>query len=183
MKRLGRTTPDHHQVSKERDSTGYLSDSLHDAYRVVAFSSRLVTLRHHPSIWLLPAGLLILALLPWPYGYYSFLRIIVCAAAAWAAYTQWRHDEALSGWVVVLGATVMLYNPIIPVFLTREIWSVLNLLSTGVFVGHLWTLGKLANYRAASVTVLQDRSLTDTRSRSLRNLASRLFVSRDDRPK
>ena len=48
--------------------------------------SALVRLRHHPSVWLLLAGLLVAALLPWPYGYYNFLRITVCAVTAWLAY-------------------------------------------------------------------------------------------------
>lgn len=107
--------------------------------------SRLVTLRHHPFVWLLPAGLLILALLPWPYGYYNLLRLTVCAVAGWIAYTQWTHDNALTGWVVALGAMSFLYNPFLPVHLTREIWSVLNLLSAGFFVGHLCALRQLVN--------------------------------------
>ena len=62
--------------------------------------SSLVRLRHHRSVWFLPAVLLVAALLPWPYGYYNFLRLVVCGVAAWLAYTQWCHDDALTGWVV-----------------------------------------------------------------------------------
>ena len=107
--------------------------------------SSLVSLRHHPSVWLLPAGLLVLALLPWPYGYYTFLRVSVCAVAAWITFTQWKHDDAFSGWVVVMGATSLLYNPFLPVYLTREIWSILNVVSAGLFVGHLIALRQLVN--------------------------------------
>lgn len=59
--------------------------------------SRLVFLRHHPSLWLAPAALLILALLPWPYGFYNLLRLAVCVVSAWLAYEQWKHDDAISG--------------------------------------------------------------------------------------
>ena len=124
--------------------------------------SRLVSLRHHPSIWLLPAGLLVLALLPWPYGYYNFLRLCVCAIAAWIAYTQWRHDNAISGWVIVMGATALLYNPFLPIYLTREIWSVLNLVSAGLFVGHLWAIRQLTSGHVPAVPVDRERPVPET---------------------
>ena len=105
--------------------------------------SRLVALRHHQSLWLAPAVLLVGAILPWPYGYYELLRLAVCAVSAWIAYEQWRHDDAVSGWVVVFGGIAMLYNPLMPIHLTREIWSVLNLASASVFVVHLRALRSL----------------------------------------
>ncbi|MCY3817867.1 MAG: hypothetical protein OXH52_00680 [Gammaproteobacteria bacterium] len=87
-----------------------------------------------------PAILLAGALLPWPYGYYELLRLAVCAASAWIAYEQWRHDDGVSGWVVAFGGMAMLYNPLMPIHLTREIWSVLNLASASAFVLHLRAL-------------------------------------------
>jgi len=118
---------------------------------------RLVKLRHHPSVWLLPAGLLILALLPWPYGYYTFLRLAVFAVSGWLAYTQWTHDNAFTGWVVGLGAMSLLYNPVLPIHLTRDIWSVLNLLSAGFLLAHLYALRQLLNDRPS--TVSNDRNI------------------------
>lgn len=103
-------------------------------------NSRLVSLRHHPAVWLVPTALLLLAILPWPYGFYNLLRLAVCAVSAWLAYEQWKHDNAASGWMVALSAVALLYNPVIPIHLTREIWIVLNLISAGVFLGHLWVL-------------------------------------------
>ena len=133
-------------VPRQRHSIGHPGSGPHGSSNQFDHSeSRLVSLRHHPSVWLLPASLLILALLPWPYGYYNFLRLIVCAVSSWIAYTQWRHDDALSGWVIAMGATSVLYNPFLPVYLTREIWSILNLISAGLFVGHLWVLRLLVN--------------------------------------
>lgn len=74
--------------------------------------SRLFGLRHHKSLWLGPAALLAGALLPWPYGYYQLLRLAIFAVSAWIAYEQWRHDDAVSGWVVAFGGLVLPYNPI-----------------------------------------------------------------------
>lgn len=96
-------------------------------------------------MWLAPAALLLLAIAPWPYGFYNLLRLAICTVSAWLAYEQWKHDDAVSGWVVALGGTALLYNPLIPIHLTREIWTVLNVAAAGVFLGHLLALKKLLN--------------------------------------
>ena len=105
--------------------------------------SRILSIRHHASVWIVPAVLLVLALLPWPYGYYTFLRLSVCAVSGWLTYEQWRHDNAVSGWVVALGATALLFNPISPIHLTREIWNVLDLAAAGLLIAHLCALRRL----------------------------------------
>ncbi len=87
--------------------------------------------------------MLLAALLPWPYGYYNFLRFCVCGAAAFLAYQQWTHDDAASKWVVVLVAIALLYNPFVPVYLTREIWTVLNVGTAIALVGHYRSLRRL----------------------------------------
>ena len=109
--------------------------------------SRLISLRHHSSLWLTPVALLILAFLPWPYGFYNLLRLIVCVVSAWLAYEQWKHDDAVSGWVVALSTVALLYNPLLPIHLTREIWMVLNLVTVGLFLGHLRALKILLTIR------------------------------------
>jgi len=89
--------------------------------------------------------LLLVALFPWPYWYYNLLRLAVFAVSAWIAYEQWRIDDAISGWVVAFGLIALLYNPFLPVHLTREIWSVLNIGTAALFLGHLVALKKLGS--------------------------------------
>lgn len=120
--------------------------------------SRLVSLRHHSSVWLVPIILLALALFPLPYGYYSFLRLGICSVGVWIAYEQWRHDDAASGWVVALGAMALLYNPLFPISLTREIWSVLNLVAAALLVGHLWSLRQLVTEASRTLQSRNSRS-------------------------
>lgn len=62
-----------------------------------------------------------------PYGYYNLLRVVCCAVFAYLA-IQAASDEK-HGWVWVLGVTAVIYNPIIPIHLTREIWSVVNVVT------------------------------------------------------
>ena len=130
--------------------------------------SRLVALRHHPAVWLVPACLLLLALLPWPYGFYTFLRLSVCIVCAWLAYQQWKHDNAISAWVVVLGTVALLYNPLLTVHLTREIWSVLNLVTAFVIVCHLWSLRRLIKRFTATATPVPNRDDQLTKRINLR---------------
>lgn len=113
--------------------------------------SRLVSLRHHKSLWIVPTVLLGAALLPWPYGYYQLLRLAVCVVSGWIAYEQWKHDDAVSGWVVAFGGLALLYNPVMPVHLSREVWSVLNLSSAALFLGHLRALSSLVRHRDGTV--------------------------------
>lgn len=67
------------------------------------------------------------------------------AVSAWIAYEQWRHDDAVSGWVVAFGGIAFLYNPLMPIHLTREIWSAINVATAAVFLGHLRVLRQLVD--------------------------------------
>lgn len=89
-----------------------------------------------PLIWAVPVVLLLLALAPLPYGYYTLLRIVVCAAAAFLAFKQFQENQRVSGWMVTLLAIAMLFNPLIPVHLNREIWTFIDLVVAAIFVAH-----------------------------------------------
>jgi len=60
-----------------------------------------------------------------PYGYYILLRWVCCAAFTYLALKA--HAQGKDGWVWVLGVMAVIYNPIIRIHLTREIWSVINI--------------------------------------------------------
>jgi hypothetical protein len=77
-------------------------------------------------VWAIPAVLLLLALGPWPYGYYVLLRLVVCLASIFIAWRLKKKGEALM-WAFVTLA--ILYNPIVKVPLGREVWMVANLIS------------------------------------------------------
>lgn len=69
--------------------------------------------------------LLLIAVLPLDYGYYTFLRWMICGISAYIAVKayQWKTE-----WVTwVFGAIAVLFNPIIPIYLTKEIWQPIDL--------------------------------------------------------
>ena len=65
-----------------------------------------------------------------PYGYYILLRWVCCAAFVYLAIQAWNLEK--SGWVWVLGVTAAIYNPILRVHSTREMWSVVDLVTIGL---------------------------------------------------
>ncbi|MCY3674966.1 MAG: hypothetical protein OXH65_09415 [Paracoccaceae bacterium] len=105
--------------------------------------SQLIDLRHSPLVWFGPVLILVLATLPWPYGYYIFLRILIASTCALIVFYQWKHDDAISSWVFIFVGVGILYNPFMPIHLTREIWIILNIITAGLFIGHYFMLKKL----------------------------------------
>ncbi len=93
-------------------------------------------------IWVpqLIAGLMLfLALNPYnPYGYYILLRWVCCGVFAYLAFRAFGSGQ--QGWVWVLGITAAVYNPIIPVHLTREIWPVVNVITIGIAAASVFAI-------------------------------------------
>jgi hypothetical protein len=82
------------------------------------------------ALWLVPALMLVAALGPWPYGYYMLLRLVVCLASIAIA---WRLREGSGPLMWAFVALAILYNPIVKVPLSREVWMVMNLISLAPF--------------------------------------------------
>jgi hypothetical protein len=88
---------------------------------------------------LLATVLLVLAtVFDWLYGYYNLLRVAVslCSAyLAWFAVTLNRQP-----WAITFVVLVLLFNPLLPIHLTRGIWQVLDVVAAGVFVTSIFAL-------------------------------------------
>ncbi|HZH08937.1 MAG TPA: DUF6804 family protein [Microvirga sp.] len=88
-------------------------------------------------VWIIPALLLCIALAKLPYGYYTFLRIVTCGAAGFLAWREFQEAQKLTLWGLALGASAIIFNPIIPLHLARSIWMYLNLGVAALLVGHM----------------------------------------------
>lgn len=81
------------------------------------------------AVSLFAGVLLLIAVLPLPYGYYLFLRVAVFAAAIWLALTI---DEMIKLkaplWIVAL-----LFNPFFPVHLSKAGWLPIDLAAAFLF--------------------------------------------------
>ena len=85
------------------------------------------------------AALLLLAVAPLPYGYYTLLRIVVCIVFAWAAVVALSQERAALPWA--LGFVAVLFNPIVPIHLPKVVWVPIDV-SAGIFA--LWATTALA---------------------------------------
>jgi presenilin-like A22 family membrane protease len=73
-----------------------------------------------------------------PYSYYILLRWVCCAAFAYLAFQALAQEK--KGFVWVLVVTALVYNPVIRVHLTREIWSVINVATIAMAVASVFVL-------------------------------------------
>ena len=76
------------------------------------------------------AAVCLLAVFPLPYGFYTFLRLLVSIAGTVAAVNLQKEGNFL--WVL-FAAIVLLFNPLIPVYLSRELWFPIDLFVAGCF--------------------------------------------------
>lgn len=88
--------------------------------------------RYHAAF--IPAALLVLALLPLPYGYYTFLRLVITGWALFLAWGEYRHAGSANGWAIGFLLIAALFNPLVPIHLDRSTWAFLDC-GTAVFFG------------------------------------------------
>ncbi len=80
------------------------------------------------------SAMLFWALLPNnPYAYYVLLRWVVCPCFGYVAFQAYEKGKVRWAWV--LGITAVLFNPIVPVHLNREMWFVIDLFAVAVSAG------------------------------------------------
>ena len=94
-------------------------------------------------IWI--PQLIAIAMLLWAfnpdntYGYYKLLRWVCFGVFAYLTFKV--PEQISSSWAWVFGITALVYNPIIPVHLSRDIWFVINALTIGVLIASIFKLG------------------------------------------
>jgi hypothetical protein len=81
----------------------------------------------------IPAAVLFIGVFPLPIGYYTLLRLVVTAAAAYIAYDTFQTDKQ-SGWTWVFGFVAILFNPLIPIYLNKELWMIIDFATAILFI-------------------------------------------------
>ncbi|MBZ9720155.1 hypothetical protein LB519_20120 [Mesorhizobium sp. AD1-1] len=75
----------------------------------------------------------LLAVAPWPYGYYQLLRVIVCAAGIYCGAVVWKSALENHNLAWALFGAAAIFNPFLPVHLPRELWAVFNVGAAALF--------------------------------------------------
>jgi hypothetical protein len=84
--------------------------------------------------WLcLASGILLLLGIPtgWPDSYYILLRWAILISSAVVAYGFYK--SKLKGWALVFGAIAILFNPIMPFYLNKSTWVILDFIGACLF--------------------------------------------------
>lgn len=86
---------------------------------------------------LLAASFLIGALMHMPYGYYVLLRWVVACAGTFMAWRSARCGQ--QGWVFPLALMAVIFNPLLPLHLTRQVWQPVDIAASVVFAARALT--------------------------------------------
>ena len=98
--------------------------------------------RPHLIPAIVAALMLLGALGHWPYGYYQLLRLVTCGAAVWVAVVAYGWRKLWATWL--FGFIAVLFNPLIPIHLSRELWQPIDVVCTLLFVAAAFLLKKPA---------------------------------------
>lgn len=84
---------------------------------------------------LIIAAILLLCLLPMPYGYYVLARFVAMVAFAVFAYQYWSRKQ--TQWTVIFGALALLFQPFVKIVLGRTMWNVVDV-AVAIMLIALW---------------------------------------------
>lgn len=82
--------------------------------------------------------MLFLAIPKLPYGYYILLRWVVTISALFSVWVAYDSEDKF--WLFLMGGIAILFNPIIPVHFTKEIWVVIDIVVAILFLVSIFTI-------------------------------------------
>lgn len=88
--------------------------------------------RPHLILCIVAALMLLGSLAPWPYGYYQLLRFVVCGVSVYVAFVAYNWQKLWAIWL--FGFVAVLFNPLLPIHLSRELWQPIDVICAVVFV-------------------------------------------------
>ena len=95
------------------------------------------TNRKQEYLFFVCARLISAALLIWAFGrhryiFYESVKLIVCGVTVYGVYYTYKLEMKL--WKVVFAVIAILFNPVLPVHLSRQAWEVYDLAAAGVLL-------------------------------------------------
>lgn len=76
---------------------------------------------------LVPAGAVLIGMLPLPIDAYHLIRWIVACTCAFGAYKIFQEDRADHYKGIILATIAFIFNPITPFFLGRTLWVIIDI--------------------------------------------------------
>ena len=103
-------------------------------------AGQFISQRKHFIPALIAAAMLFGALVRWPYGYYTLLRWVTFAAAVFVAYCAYAYAKPWGIWAFIFIAA--LFNPILPVHLSRQAWQIIDLAAATTFIAAAFNISE-----------------------------------------
>lgn len=85
------------------------------------------------------AGMLLFAVSKHGYGFFTALRFLVCGSSTYVCWEAFSSKQAW--WAVGFGAIAVLFNPVMPIHLDRNIWEWIDIGVAALF-GAVWAFAK-----------------------------------------
>lgn len=94
-------------------------------------------------IFLIPAIFLcIVPFFKFPYGIYTLLRIVVTLSAAFIIYDNYKKTNNVNITIVLFSIILIVFNPIFPIRLNREMWLPIDLITAAIYFYHYMKIRK-----------------------------------------
>ena len=88
-------------------------------------------------IFLIPAIFLcIVPFFKFPYGIYTLLRIVVTLSAVFIIYDSYKKTNNVNTIIIIFSIILIIFNPIFPIRLNREMWLPIDLITAGIYFYH-----------------------------------------------
>lgn len=89
---------------------------------------------------IISAILLFVALGKHSYSYYVYLRFIICGVSIYGIYFSRKLQNI--NWAWTFGIVAVLFNPIVPIHLNRDLWAIIDVAVAVIF---LFSINRLRN--------------------------------------
>ena len=95
-----------------------------------------------PKHWLAQAVVVVMLLIALFGGlggsFFDVLRLVVAVAFVWIGYLMFKKKEV--GWTIACGVIVLLFNPLVPFYLGRPLWVIVDLITGGIAIYSVYLL-------------------------------------------
>ncbi len=82
-----------------------------------------------------------------PYGFFTFLRWVVSGTAAYLTWFSLNYEKR--GFPLIMGVIAILFNPIVPIYLTRDLWKIIDLVVAAILLVSFFALKLPRDFNAS----------------------------------
>ena len=83
----------------------------------------------------IPAGLLIISnLVTFAPGFNAFVKMIICFSSGTIIFYGFKSAKGINETIIIFSLILILFNPVFPIHLEKELWLPINLLTSGIYI-------------------------------------------------